>query len=263
MPKYIDADEFVSLKREWYCDQCEKRKGMKRGRLQFVYEIGGPPCRACDVDDMISDIEAFPAVDMEPKPITGETSDGYHTFNELYHHRAVLFSVIVRCFRDRAWKARQHHDGTMFDGMFIVGIETPDGQATYHYDVDPYWDMFECRELDRAPEWDGHTPAEAIERIGSLSAEDVKSTWIPVEEGLPQERDTIFARFYGTEKWKPGMIRRISDDVRVVAVFEDGTAMVWHDHTVDGVWSCEKYEKNLQRKITHWMENPELPKGEE
>ena len=24
----------------------------------------------------------------------GEISDGYHTFNELYHHRAVLFSVI-------------------------------------------------------------------------------------------------------------------------------------------------------------------------
>ncbi|MBQ3955240.1 MAG: hypothetical protein II680_05070 [Clostridia bacterium] len=67
MPKYIDADEFVSLKREWYCDQCEKRKGMKRGRLQIVYEIGGPPCRACDVDDMISDIEDFPAADVEPK----------------------------------------------------------------------------------------------------------------------------------------------------------------------------------------------------
>lgn len=24
----------------------------------------------------------------------GELSDGYHTFNELYHHRAILFSVI-------------------------------------------------------------------------------------------------------------------------------------------------------------------------
>lgn len=24
----------------------------------------------------------------------GEVSDGYHTFNELYHHRAILFSVI-------------------------------------------------------------------------------------------------------------------------------------------------------------------------
>ena len=100
--------------------------------------------------------------------IKGETSDGYHTFNELYHNRAVLFSVIVKAFSDYAWKSRKHHDGTMYDGMFIVGIETPDGQATYHYDVDPYWDMYECKELEYAPEWDGHTPEEAICRIGNL-----------------------------------------------------------------------------------------------
>ena len=102
------------------------------------------------------------------REIDGDTSDGYHTFNELYHHRAVLFSVIVKTFSDKAWKSLRHHDGTMYDGMFIVGIDTPEGQATYHYDIDPYWDMFECRELERAPEWDGHTPAQAIERIGKL-----------------------------------------------------------------------------------------------
>ena len=114
-----------------------------------------------------NDIARFPAVDAEPV-ITGETSDGYHTFNELYHHRAVLFSVIVKAFPERAWKARQHHDGTMYEGMFIVGIDTPYGQASYHYDIEPYWNMFACRELERAPEWDGHTPAQAIERIGRL-----------------------------------------------------------------------------------------------
>ena len=108
-----------------------------------------------------------PSIDVAPV-ITGETSDGYHTFNELYHHRAVLFSVIVKAFPDHAWKSRKHHDGTMYDGMFIVGIETPDGQATYHYDIEPYWDMFNCKELEYAPEWDGHTPAQAIDRIGKL-----------------------------------------------------------------------------------------------
>ena len=107
------------------------------------------------------------------EPITGETSDGYHTFNELYHHRAVLFSVIVANYPDRAWKSKKHYDGTMYEGMFIVGIETPDGQATYHYDIAPYWDMFKCRVLDNAPEWDGHTPAQAIERIGKLKAQEL------------------------------------------------------------------------------------------
>lgn len=108
------------------------------------------------------------------EPITGETSDGYHTFNELYHHRAVLFSVIVANYKDRAWKSVRHHDGTMYDGMFIVGIDTPDGQATYHYDIDPYWDMFDCKVREFAPEWDGHTPAQAIERIGKLKAQGVR-----------------------------------------------------------------------------------------
>lgn len=109
------------------------------------------------------------AIDLINNPsqlVTGDTSDGYHTFNELYHHRAVLFSVIVKAFQEKAWKARLHHDGTMYDGMFIVGIDTPYGQVSYHCDIDPYWHMFECRELERAPVWDGHTLA--IERIGKL-----------------------------------------------------------------------------------------------
>lgn len=102
--------------------------------------------------------------------LRGEQSDGYHTFNELYRHRAVLFSVVVSRFSNLAWKSRLHHDGTMYGGMFIVGIDTADGPATYHYDIDPYWDMFKCKALDRAPTWDGHTPEQAIARIGTLAA---------------------------------------------------------------------------------------------
>lgn len=99
----------------------------------------------------------------------GEFSDGYHTFNELYHHRAVLFAMICNQNAPRAWKSKLHDTGDMFDGMFIVGIETPEGQATYHYDVEPYWDMFRVRELERAPKWDGHTPTDAINRIARMA----------------------------------------------------------------------------------------------
>ena len=102
-------------------------------------------------------------------PITGDTSDGYHTFNELYRHRAILFSVICNERPEVSWKSKRHHDGTMYDGMFIVGIDTPEGQATYHYDIDPYWNLFRVKELELAPEWDGHTPGEAIRRIGTLT----------------------------------------------------------------------------------------------
>jgi hypothetical protein len=56
----------------------------------------------------------------------------------------------------------------MYDGMFIVGIETEQGQATYHYDIEPYWDIFKVKELEKAPKYDGHTPSDAIERIGNI-----------------------------------------------------------------------------------------------
>ena len=96
-----------------------------------------------------------------------EISDGYHTFGELYYHRMILFLRILKDHKDLAWRSKQHHDGTMFDGDFICGIDTPKGQYTYHYDL-KYWDLFEgIKVLDKAPEYDGHKP-EDIGRLLSL-----------------------------------------------------------------------------------------------
>lgn len=98
---------------------------------------------------------------------TNNISDGCHTFDELYEHRAKLFSVICNMNKEIAWKSKLHDDGTMFDGYFIVGIETEEGQATYHYGL-CYWDLFEVVELERAPKYDGYTSKEAIKRIETL-----------------------------------------------------------------------------------------------
>ena len=98
----------------------------------------------------------------------GTLSDSYHTFNDLYHHRAMLFaSLCITTFKNKAWKSLLHSDPNepMYPGMFVVGVETPEGQATYHYNIDPYWAIFKVREVDRAPKYDGHTPEQAIERI--------------------------------------------------------------------------------------------------
>lgn len=104
--------------------------------------------------------------------ITGDTSDGYHSFNELYDHRMVLFSIICNQNKDNAWKSLLHHDGTMFDDYFIVGVKTPEGQYTYHYHVD-HWDKFQVKELERGPEWDGHVASD-ITRLYSLFKGPVK-----------------------------------------------------------------------------------------
>ena len=134
-----------------------------------------------DTGILVDDMEIWDRLAdlIEPEEITGNTSDGYHTFNELYDHRAKLFSVVVRDHRDIAWKSMFHHDGTMYDGMFICGLDTPKGQATYHYDVDPYWDLIDCKELDRAPEWDGHTSQQAIDRIATLGASFKQGEMLP------------------------------------------------------------------------------------
>lgn len=98
---------------------------------------------------------------------TKDVSDGYHTFGQLYHDRAVLFAVICNAFKDKAWKSKLHDDGTMFDDMFIVGVETPEGQYTYHYHIEPYWNMYDVKEIENAPKWDGHT-FENIDRLFGL-----------------------------------------------------------------------------------------------
>ena len=101
------------------------------------------------------------------KIITKDISDGYHTFGELYHHRAVLFSIICNTNKLSAWKSLLHEDNTMFDGgMFIVGVTTPEGDYSYHYHLE-YWDMFEVNELANAPKYDGHMPSD-IDRLNSL-----------------------------------------------------------------------------------------------
>lgn len=133
------------------------------------------PCDMCPINEALKklahyeDFEEQGRLIVTPETGIGNLSDGYHTFNELYHHRAVLFSVICNAFKSCAWKSKKHSDGTMYDGMFIVGIDTPEGSATYHYDIEPYWNMFDVKELNKAPEWDGHTPDDAISRIAGLS----------------------------------------------------------------------------------------------
>ena len=94
-------------------------------------------------------------------------SDGYHTFKELYDHRAKLFSIICDVYKEFAWKSWKHSDGTMFEGMFIVGISTPEGQYSYHYGPE-YWELFKVKELTNAPQYDGHIPSD-IGRLFSLA----------------------------------------------------------------------------------------------
>ncbi len=116
--------------------------------------------------------------------ITGSTSDGYHTFDELYEHRAVLFIKLCEKIQDfryhgdsrnrrgdekLVWRSMLHSDGTMFDGWFIMGINRNMGtQMTYHLPFAKWSETDFAEDLCKAPEWDGHTAGDVLDRIASL-----------------------------------------------------------------------------------------------
>lgn len=130
------------------------------------YVVVSDLCR--DTADLLETMEQKPCEDI------GEISDGHHTFNELYHQRAVLFATIVNLNKDKAWKSFKHYDGKYcFDSngdWFIVGIDTPEGSYTYHYSKE-YWDIFDCEELECGKEWDGHTEND-VTRLLSLTGSE-------------------------------------------------------------------------------------------
>lgn len=119
--------------------------------------------------------------------ITGSTSDGFHTFDELYEYRmlynAALFNTWERCEEwgvREAWgdaaeaefqttgihKSWRHSDGEpcFGGGWFIVTAQLPTGQISNHY-PEKDWDLFGIPEYERAAEWDGHTASEAALRL--------------------------------------------------------------------------------------------------
>ena len=69
MSRLIDADAVVQYLHEFRCADCDRRKGLKNGKVRFCYEIGDAPCRACDIGDTIEyflDEDIAPTIDAIP-----------------------------------------------------------------------------------------------------------------------------------------------------------------------------------------------------
>jgi hypothetical protein len=118
----------------------------------------------------------------------GTISDGFHSFNDLYYQRCILFATICKLNKNIAWKSKRHNDGKKCfdsDDWFIVGVDTPQGSYTYHYES-KYWDLFDIQELDKGKKWDGHTEKDVI-RLFSLvgnyiSKDKIKEKFNKVKE---------------------------------------------------------------------------------
>ena len=101
---------------------------------------------------------------------TKEWSDGMHTFGELYEYRMVYHAMAAQWWLENGHpvvKSWHHSDGEKcFGGGWFVVVADLEGvgQVSNHY-AEEHWDVFDVPEVERPPEYDGHTPAVALERL--------------------------------------------------------------------------------------------------
>jgi len=120
--------------------------------------------------------------------VTENTSDGYHTFKELYEYRklynAGLFNEWAKQGLFNVHKSERHSDGEFcFDGgWFIVVATLPTGDISNHYEMSD-WDLFNCEIREKAKEWDGHTPQDVAKRLNDF----LLSTLSPNKENEIEE----------------------------------------------------------------------------
>lgn len=104
--------------------------------------------------------------------------DGYHTFEELYDHRITLYIALCKQISRETgwgyvWRSKRHSDGELCfvtGTQFVMGIGKEKGkQVTYHIPIER-WDEVDSQvqTLDRAPEYDGHTSDDVLERLKKI-----------------------------------------------------------------------------------------------
>lgn len=97
---------------------------------------------------------------------------------------------------------------------------------------------------------------EIEEIIRSHMNDEDNNGWIPVEDGLPEEHKSMFAKLKGTHMWNNAMFEKVSDEVNVTIELEDGTRKTTTSHTLDGKWKVEK-ECVVNKKVIAWQLLPE------
>ncbi len=212
----------------------------------------------------------------------GDLSDGFHTFNQLYYQRMILFATIVKQNRDKAWKSLRHEDGELCfgGGWFIVGVDTPEGSYTYHYE-DNYYSLFDCVELECGKHWDGHTEKDvtrllslpALEKQEQVNTQSVNSTHttypnalesLKILESAKDENGCVpmslvrlaFRNILEQDRWIPVTERLPEDDTEVFVYLFDSKSpyIAW---ICDGRWYTEEFEIEKEHEPVAWRPLPE------
>lgn len=89
-------------------------------------------------------------------------------------------------------------------------------------------------------------------------ASDDNVDWIPVKLDLPKQRNSMFAKFKRTCKWRAGMFEKISDEVLVTVMYEDGSKKCTTSYLVDSEWEIERKPRIHKCKVLAWRPMPSV-----
>lgn len=96
------------------------------------------------------------------KIVGNDISDGYHTFNELYEHRCLLYLALAASHNFLGWEWKRD---ALTPGWFLLYWKTPYGQISYHI-PERLLKYVEGRcTQNQAAEWDGHTSGDVLARL--------------------------------------------------------------------------------------------------
>ena len=97
---------------------------------------------------------------------------------------------------------------------------------------------------------------EMIEQLqDDLEQDEKENGWIPVNERMPEERDSIFAKWKGTERWSKAIFEKKSNEVLATVEYPDGTRVTEATYTIDGEWKMTA--KVLGGIVVSWKPFPE------
>lgn len=93
------------------------------------------------------------------KIVGNDLSDGYHTFDELYEHRVILYLSICVLNKEKCFYKKD------YDSWFCVYLETDHGQISYHV-PNKYLSIAE-KHFTYSPnhKFDGHTSEKVLDRL--------------------------------------------------------------------------------------------------
>ena len=140
------------------------------------------------------------------RPTPEPDGDEHHTMDELYAYRMAYHANAVRGWLAsgtpvvKSWK---HSDGELCfgGGWFIVVAQLATGQVSNHYAAE-HWKQFDIPEVELPPEYDGHTPGEALVRLLDHASLRTSEPDVEVVVSAEQVHEAAFAicRGYHTDK---------------------------------------------------------------